>query len=314
MWRWSFGTAAALLLTLTLFEYLDTLPVTPADILLLKSRHPVLVSRTIAHIFSGSSLRFVEALIALFVTLAAAWVIVASLGRAATLKALLGHFRGEDSTSSSETPSRWHLRSLVGLNFFRVAGTLAAAAACLAPLAFTNAISRPNPPAPGAAFLILMATLMLVGLAWSVINWFLSLAAVFVIADGCNTFGAISAAADLCRARAGPVFAAGTWFGLAHIGGFAVASWVVMLPLGAAGLLPVGVILIGVALVTLLYFAFADFLYMARLAAYVAILQLPEPAAQVETIPASQPPALSAQPFAGVDPDELILSDLPAPS
>jgi hypothetical protein len=255
----------------------------------------------------------VEALIALFVTLAVGWVIVASLARAATLKALLAHFRDANSSRSSEAASRWRLRSLVGLNFFRVAVTVAAATACLAPFAISNAISRPTPPAPGLVFLILTGTLILVGVAWSVVNWFLSLAAVFVITDSHDTFGAMSAAADLCRARPGAVFAVGTWFGLAHIGGFAIASWVAVLPLGAVGLLPLGVIAIGVALVTLLYFAFADFLYMGRLAAYVAIFQLPEPPAPVETIPASpQPPALSIQPFAGVDPDELILSDLPA--
>jgi len=316
-WRWSFGAAAALLLALAFFEYLDTLPVTPTDLLLLKTRQPALISRAIVHIFRGSSLRLVEAVIVLLVALAVAWILVASLARAATLKALRAYFReGANSSRTLEGTKCWRLRSLFGLNFFRVAVTVAAAVACLAPFVFSNAISPPDNPAPGAVLLIILATVMLVCLAWSVVNWFLSLAAVFVVGDGQDTFGAIDAAADLCRTRAGPVFAAGTWFGLAHVGAFVVASSVVMLPLGFAGLLPAGVILGGVLLITLLYFAVVDFLYMGRLAAYVAIIRSPGLPAAVETAApvshGSQQLALSIQPQSAIDPDELILSDLPA--
>lgn len=317
-WRWSFGAAAALLLTLAFFEYLDTLPVTPSDLLLLKTRQPVLVSRAMTHIFSGGSLRLVEAVVVLLLALAVAWMLLASLARAATLKALLAYFRdGENSSSSSGGTNYWRLRSLFGLNFFRVAVTTAAAVACFAPFAFSSAISPPDNPAPGAVLLILLATVMLVCLAWSVVNWFLSLAAVFVVAEGQDTFGAITAAADLCRTRAGPVFAAGTWFGLAHVAAFVVASSVVMLPLGFAGLLPAGVMLGGVLLITLLYFAVADFLYLGRLAAYVAIIESPGLPAAVETASPVSPVGPQSAPNtlgANVDPDELILSDGPVGS
>ncbi|SPE45715.1 hypothetical protein SBA7_950031 [Candidatus Sulfotelmatobacter sp. SbA7] len=63
--------------------------------------------------------------------------------------------------------------------------------------------------------------------------------------------------------------------------------------------------LAGLIVITLLYFATADFLYIGRLAAYVAILELPEPS--------FQPSALNIQPSGSIDPSELILSDVPAP-
>ena len=72
----------------------------------------------------------------------------------------------------------------------------------------------------------------------------------------------------------------------------------VALPLGFAGVLPAGVVLGGVLLVTLLYFAVVDFLYVGRLAAYVcASLEVSHP--RLEPIPAACPA------------DDDILSDIP---
>ena len=65
----------------------------------------------------------------------------------------------------------------------------------------------------------------------------------------------------------------------------------------------------GVLLVTLIYFAVADFLYVGRLAAYVAILELPEPLVSTEIAP---PNRGSLDP--AIDTSELILSDVPASS
>src|SRR5208282_5477206 len=107
------------------------------------------------------------------------------------------------------------------------------------------------------------------------VNWFLSLAALLVVSRGEDTFGAMAAAIDLCRDRPGPVFAVGTWFGLAHLGAFTIATFLALFAVGLLGALPATVTLVGVLLVTLLYFGVADFLYIGRLAAYVAILELP---------------------------------------
>ncbi|HMJ21007.1 MAG TPA: hypothetical protein VK513_03835, partial [Terriglobales bacterium] len=72
-------------------------------------------------------------------------------------------------------------------------------------------------------------------------------------------------------------------------------------PLAFAEVLPAGVVLGGVILVALIYFASADFLYVGRLAAYVFLIEGPEP----ESIQAhSMPPAFSPL-------DDDILSDIP---
>jgi hypothetical protein len=310
-WRWSFGAAAASLLVFSFFEYLDTLPVSDADQLLLRTRQPVFISRAVLHIFRGSAFRVIETAVMLALTLGAAWIVVAALGRAATVKALLAYFREGDVEKKS-----WRLTSLFGLNFFRLGATLAATVGCLAAILLGGAVSKPTDPAPSSVLLIILTVTMLVWLVWSTLNWFLSVAAIFVVADGQDTFGAVGAAVNLCLDRPGTVCAAGTWFGLAHITAFVVASSVAAFPLGFAPVLPAGVVLGGVLLVTLLYFAIADFLYMGRLAAYVAMIELPEaPVSRERTQPllphGSAYPESNIQSSPAVDASELILSDVP---
>jgi hypothetical protein len=73
-------------------------------------------------------------------------------------------------------------------------------------------------------------------------------------------------------------------------------------------LLPPAAVAGGVLALTLLYFAAVDFLYIGRLAAYVAIAEMPERSEAVASPPPPLTPILSPQ---QVDQDELILSDIP---
>jgi len=149
------------------------------------------------------------------------------------------------------------------------------------------------------------------------VNWFLSLAALFVISRGEDTFGAMGAAIDLCRDRPGPVFAVGTWFGLAHLAMLTVASFFALFSLGLVRSLPPAFGLVGMLLLTLAYFGVADFLYLGRLAAYVAILELPVPPVQVSLEPSGPVGGTHSaviQFDETIDRDELILSDRPVPT
>jgi hypothetical protein len=316
-WRWSFAAAAGLLLCFSAFEYLDTLPVSKGDLFLLRSSQPALISRAMLHIFRGSAFRVVEAAVVLGLMLGVCWIVVASLARLATIRALLSYFRENEilppDLENQEGASK--LWSLFALNFFRLAATLAAAAGCLAAALLGGAVTRPSDPAPGSALLIVLALTMLVWIAWSAVNWFLSVAAIFVVAHGQDTFGAIAAAVNLCQTRVGSVLAAGIWFGLAHLMVLVISASMVAFPLGFAGDLPAAVVFGGVLLVTLLYSTLADFLYIGRLAAYTAIVELSESPSSAEIVPPQLPqggPYFESPSSRAVDATELILSDLPA--
>jgi hypothetical protein len=313
-WRWSFGAACATLLLVSCVEYLDTLPVSRGDSLLLRTGQPWLISHAMARIFSGGAWRAMETSVALAVAFSIGWLGVASLGRGATIHALLGYFRENAGAASGEREdlrlSDW--RSLLGLNFLRVAGTLAAVVGTLAAFLIGGAVSPLKNSLPAATFLISLSVLVLVWWAWSVVNWFLSVAAVFVVVEARDTFAAIASAVDLVRRRSASVLAPGIWFSLAHLTAFVAATSIVVLPLGLAEFLPRAAVLGGVGLVTLLYFAAVDFLYIGRLAAYVGIVELPSTPAPARAIPLEPERSPNSEPRApsvAVDPDEPILSD-----
>jgi hypothetical protein len=308
-WRWSVGLAAVALFSLATVEYLHTLPVSRGDLFLLGTRQPPLISQAIQHIFRGSSFRLVWSGAILAIGLTAAWMVIAALGRAATVNALLDYFR--DSAETAQVKTGLGLNSLMGLNLLRAGTTLAGVLGCVGAAIFAGKASSKADPAPGSVILIFFTLVLLVWLMWSVLNWLLSLASVFVVARGRDTFGALESAADLLRRKTGSLFAAGAWFGIAHVAAFVVATSMVAFPLGFAGVLPGSVVLGGVLLVTLLYLATVDFLYTGRLAAYVAILELPDAPPPVIAMAATPPPAVP-DPAAGIDRDELILSDVPA--
>jgi hypothetical protein len=318
VWRWAFGSAAAFLLLFSFFEYLDTLPVTFGDVLFLRSKQPFLVSQAIAHMLSGSAQRFVMTMLIVLAALALFWIAAASAGRTATARRLMDHFElGMIGSELGTVRPKRGVASLIGLSFLRVALTLATLIGLLAASILAGFVSSDSDPRPGLTFLIFVALAILVVVLWLAVNWFLSLAPLFVLSEGRDTFGSISAAVDFCRTRASAVVWSSTVFGVIHFLAFVLATSAAFVPLMLIGTVPRAVVFLGVFVVTLAYFAVVDFLYVGRLASYVAILARPKvelaaAAIEPQVTPGSNqlsprgiPPATSA-----VDQDEPILSDL----
>jgi len=324
-WRWSVGTASLGLLGFAFFEYLDSLPVTGTEAFLLRSRQPLLAGQAIAHILRGSLQRVAMATLVGAIGLSVLWIVAASLGRVATLRSLLDYFakisKREDASDTSaasgasgdrESEGRSErgtrpLPTLFGLNFLRAIVALAALAAFQGAVILAGFASPHADPQPGLAFLLFFPLAGLVCLAWWGLNWFLSLAAIFAVRDGEDVLGAVSAAATLCRERAGAVAAVSTWTGLARLFVFLGATTAVSIPLGLVRAVPGRLVFAGVLVVTLAYLAVADWLYMARLAGYVCIGEMPD--ALLASAPLPPPPI--PPPRTSIDRDELILSDVP---
>jgi hypothetical protein len=336
-WRWTVGGTATALFFFGLFEYLDNLPVTSGELLFLRTRQPYLVAEAIAHIFRGTLNRVAVAGILAVFLLAVLWIVAGSSGRIATVRALLDYFHrnvtfsasADGATDSGERDVASHVSTsgsrafatLVRLNFLRATVALAAAVGMLGAAILAGFASPAADPQPGLAFMLFLPLAAMVCLAWAVLNWLLSLAGMFSVRDGVDAGGAISAAVTLCRERTGAVFAVSAWTGLAHVVAFVGASVVASIPLGLSGVLPWRLVLVGTIFVTLLYFALADWFYMARLGGYVCIAEMP-PAIPAPVIPAAQPyvppqvmppaPPVQSTPIqTSIDRDEPILSDLP---
>lgn len=320
IWRWAVGMTATVLFLFGLIEYLDTLPVTSVELLLLRTRNPFLVSQALAHILSGSISRGLLSLILAMLLLTVVWMVAASLGRLTILEAIIDYFRerfrdhlkpadqiDERTTAGAYRADR--VFTLLRLNFLRVVVALAGLIGLAGAATIAGFFSSPTNPRPGLVFVLLVPIAGVVCLIWYELNWLLSLASVFVVRDADDAVGAISSAVTLCRERTGAVFAVSTWTGLAHLTTFVGASTVVSVPLALAGVLPWRLVAIGVILVTLAYFAVSDWLYTARLAGYVCIAELPD-----ALLAPPAPPVITPPPFPEtIDRDELILSDVPQP-
>ena len=306
-WRWTVGAVAWALLLFSFIEYLDSLPVTNADAALLWTRQPLLVARAVAHILRGSLNRAVLAVLLALAALSLLWIAAASLGRAATVRVLLDYFRidvcRDDSTTYDAIKPR-PLRSLIGLNFLRVALGLAALPAFAGAAILVSFTSPAAKPHPGVAFLLFLPLAALICLVCWALNWLLSLAGIFAIRDGNDVLSTLFAAVTFIREYWGPVFAVSTWTGVAHLAAFSLATTAVSLPLAFIRVGPARLIVGAVIFVTLAYFAVADWLYMARLAGYVCIAEMPKTRAESVTLP-TPPPRTS------IDRDELIVSDVP---
>jgi hypothetical protein len=312
-WRWTVGAFAWTVGFFWLIEFLDTLPVTKGDAALLSTRQPLLVGRAIAHILRGSLNR--AALAALFAALALSslWIVAASVGRTATVRALLDYFRKDVASNvSTETyearePRPW--RSLIGLHFLRAALAMAAILAFAGAAILVGFASPKANPQPGLVFILFLPMAGLICIVWSALNWLLSLAGIFAVRDGEDALDALSAAVTFSRERRGAVSAVSAWSGMAHLTALAGAFSLASLPLAFIHIAPVRLVIASIILLALAYFAVADWLYMARLAGYVCIAEMPD--ALLAPLPPAPRPAPSTPLQVSIDRDEPILSDVP---
>lgn len=321
-WRWCAGGTAVALALFGLLEYLNSLPLTGGELLFLRTRQPYLVAQAIAHILRGSLDRVVLATVVGGMMLAVLWMIAASVGRIATVRFLLEHFRREvarklgtnvaedNAADGTSAESYSPFPALVRLNFLRIAAALAAFFGFFGASILAGFISPDSHPRPGLAFLVFAPLAGLIALIWFLLNWLLSLSGIFAVRDDEDAVGAIAAATDFCGQRTGAVLAVSTWTGLAHLVAFVGATTVASVPLGLAGALPWRLVLAGIILVTLAYFALADWLYMARLAGYVCIAETPEALLKPPPSPAPLPRPAPPPLLTSIDRDEPILSDV----
>ncbi len=208
-WRWTVGAVAWGLFLFSFVEYLSSLPVTNSDAALLRTRQPWLVGRAIAHILRGSLSRAGVAALLGALALSLLWIVASSVGRAATVRALLDYFGGRFASNISVKrdgamkSSPW--RSLIGLNFLRVVLAMAALLAFAGAAILVRFTSPDAHPHSGLAFMLFLPLAGLICFVWPMLNWLLSLACIFAVRDGDDVLSALSAAVTFVQERWGAV-------------------------------------------------------------------------------------------------------------
>ena len=289
-WRWCFSAAAWLIGIVALLEYLNSVPVSWRERLLLESSDPLLAFAALAHALRGSALHFALGVVLAGAAIASLWMLASALGRLITLTALL-------------PAPRKAYPALFGLSFLRAALFWAALLAALAGLILAGFAAPSGDAAPN---LVVAAVLWAcIWLVWALLNWLLSLAAIFAVRDGDDTFGSIAAAVDLVRGAFGELVLASLPFVLLHYLALAAAvvSGVLIFDVMARLSPNAAWALMAVAFA---YFAYTDFLYITRLAAYVSLAD-----GNTFVVPATNLPAKPVTPKAE---SQLPSYRLPAPN
>jgi len=281
-WRWTFGLAALALAIGSLLAFLDTVSVSNADILALRAHSLWLIAEAIGRILhDGSGLVRAASVVlpAIFVLRVAA----ATIGRVATLKALLGR------------EGRVALPPQLGLNFVRASVTLASVVGYVGAAIIAGRTASGDADVRLGVFLLVFVVLgAAITIVRSRVNWFLSLGAISAARDGCDTFSAIGEAVALFSRHAGKFAGAGAVFGTIHGVLFAFCTVGCLLALSLAGKVPPAATVFLLTVITLAYFAMVDFLYVARLAAYVALDESDRTPPPVAVVP--EPPPMPTLP------------------
>jgi hypothetical protein len=268
-WRWSWGVAALAVLAVSVRAYLQSITVTNADLMELKSRMPTLVADAIARMLAGSGATLARLAAVVVPAVAILWILAASLGRGATLQALF-----------PQSPKA-RLRTLLGVHFLRAAAALAGVICYMGAAMLASWAAGPpddtNPQAIASNLVlfvfVFLVIVLLVVTAWSTVNWFLSLAPVFVVRDGRDTFGSLAEAEGLFRRHKREFTGVGFLFGLIKFFFIGAVTVLSLAALALLGQVPGWVVTAIIVVLTLLYLAAADFLYIARLAAYIDIAE-----------------------------------------
>ena len=264
---------------------------------MLQTRQPSLVMQAIARILQGSGPRAVATLIVLALALTLAWIVLASLGRGATLKALFEDFQEGDQSGSAKLAIRlahgteFLTRRITACRPHRRGWRHSFGRRSLLenePIAGDRAADLPDANDVHRPCLVDVEFVSVAGRD-------------FRSRQARDWLGALAATVDLFRSRPGAVAAVNIWFGIAHGIAFFIAVTAAAVPMGLGQVLPAGIVFGGVLLVILIYLAIADFLYVGRLAAYVFMTVVPQSM--------HQPPVSIEPPVPASDDD--ILSDIP---
>lgn len=276
-WRWAFGAAAWTLVILAVRRIFAHVDITRAELLLARHSDVFLIADAGAHIIVQVLPQLARECLVLAPAIAVLWIAAATLGRAITLQSLFSTIviPREDvpadpralrlSDAGALEPRDLHFGPLLALHFLRAVFTLAALIALLGALFLTGLAMPAQNPAAAALVGILVAAV--IGFFWSVVNWFLALAPIWIVREGHPALRSIADSVDFYRRVSGPYVGIASCFGLLRAAALVAAFVAALLTSRATLAISIALCLV----IALIYFAVADILYIARLAAFVAL-------------------------------------------
>lgn len=259
LWRWLFGLLTCLMVFGVGVYLFGQLPISGNRWAAVWNSHdPQTIASFVLAVVLLLGNKLIVAAALLPIAIALLWAILASAGRGITVKRL----------RAGMTSLRF--RSIAALQFLRSFLTWFCFVLLIATIV-GEALIATRGPKPDLVLYYLMASpsMVLIGGFWLITNWYLSLAAIFGH-EGQTFRGAFRQARQTVARQRSDFAGTGFIFLLFRTLLLLVAFAICGLFSRSAGTAPQSYATL-VAVVTLVYFAAADFLYMARMAAYLAL-------------------------------------------
>jgi len=259
LWRWSFAILACLLVAGVGVMLLGPLHVGHAWDTAWRSRDPQRMGQVVVAVVLLLGVKVILlAAIGVLLAIALIWGVLSALGRFVTVKRL----------RAGLTSLRF--RTILALQLLRAfIGWL-----CLVLLfaaMFGEALIATRGPQPDLLlyYLMVLPSVVVISSFWLTVNWYLSLAAIFG-REGQSFRGALRQARQTVRQQRSDFAGTGFVFLLFRVVVLLIATAICGLTSGMVGSSPQSYFTL-LIIVSLAYFAVADFLYMARMAAYLAL-------------------------------------------
>jgi hypothetical protein len=267
VWRWWFGFSALGLGILSIALFLDSIKLTRGDEFLIRTWQPGLLSSALRHSFRGSLGRFVLEQAALVLGMMVLWALAATAGRSETLRRLVAMFSEDDDAR----PLDWNFGPIFILQLLRVMWLLIAVTVAIGSLLYGVTMAQNDHPMRAA-----LALSFGVGLAsffGIVLNWYFGIAPLFCVRGGADAMDALEQASGFSSRHPGRLFLLGLGFFALRLVWAATMFLAFLSPLNLATHIGPRGILCVMVVVALFYFAGADLLNLARLGAYVSLVE-----------------------------------------
>jgi len=258
LWRWTFVIVACLLIVFAGVMLLGPLHIGNAWDSASRSRDPQKMGQLVLTILLILGMKAVIAAIAVPLAIALLWSILSALGRFVTVRRLRSGL------------SSLHFRSILALQVLRGFVTWFSLVLLVAAI-LGEALIATRGPRPDLLlyYLMMLPSVVLIAAFWLTLNWYLSLAAIFGREE--QTFrGAIGQARQTVRLQRSDFVGTGFVFLLMRIALLLVAVAICGLTSGMVGTSPQNYSVL-LMVVLLAFLAVAYFLYMSRMAAYLAL-------------------------------------------
>ena len=258
LWRWSFAILACWLIFSAGVVLLGPLHAGNAWDSAWRSRDPQRLGQLLLTVLLLLGSKAILAALVVPLAIALLWSILSGMGRSVTVKRL--------RAGLTSLP----LRSIFVLQILRAFVTWFSLVLLIA-ATFGEALIATRGPKPDLLlyYLMMMPSVVLIGLFWLVFNWYLSLAAIFG-REGQSFRGALRQARQTVRLQRSDFAGTGFIFLLFRAVLLLIVGAILGLNSGMVGLAPQTYFAL-LTVVALLYFAASDFLYMSRMAAYLAL-------------------------------------------